>query len=272
LSRSFVSKNSLRFKEFTIKIDIMMVTRFGIDRSNRGAALLLLEVRMIAIDEVREGSPSPPSSPLTTRHTCNLISESSENSFSSDGRSNPITEDVTTPRKLRCRAVSVCSQDTPSLIQDTFVVPVEPEPSFIVGSEHEEDSVRSDRIPSESTLKTPTSASPFPFNPSKKFVGGEVEGTIKAKLRKKFSWKSYPELEAYLVDNRNQYMQYSSQLNYTAEQKRYNNTLTQGLLELAAREGYCFEGFTFAAIRDRIRCYYKSYVQASKKRKRRKSK
>jgi hypothetical protein len=262
----FVSKN------FTIKIDIM-VTRFGIDRSNRGAALLLLEVRMIAFGEIREGSPSPspPSSPLTIRSTCNLISESSENSFSSDGGSNPVTVDVTTTRNLRCRAVSICSQDTSSLIQDTFVI--EPEPSFIVASEHEEDSVvRSDGIPSESTPKNPNSATPFPFNPSNKFVGGEVDGPIKAKLRKKFSWKSYPELEAYLVDNRKQYMQYSSQLNYTAEQKRYNNTLTQGLLEVASREGYCFEGFTFAAIRDRIRCYYKSYVQASKKRKRRKIK
>jgi hypothetical protein len=86
-------------------------------------------------------------------------------------------------------------------------------------------------------------------------------------LKKKFSWKSFPELEKYLIDHRVQYLQYSNQLNYTAEQKRYNNWLTQGLLDLAAEEGYIFEDFTFAAVRDRIRCYYKSYVQAAKKKK-----
>jgi len=94
--------------------------------------------------------------------------------------------------------------------------------------------------------------------------------SVRAVLRKKFSWKSFPELEAYLIEHRPRYLQYSSQLNYTAEQKRYNNSLTQGLLDLAAENGYLFEGFTFAAVRDRIRCYYKSYVQAVKKKKRKK--
>jgi len=104
------------------------------------------------------------------------------------------------------------------------------------------------------------------------FVGGTVEDgqPVRGVLRKKFSWKSYPELEAYLVENRARYLEFSSRLNYTSEQKRYNNSLTQGLLDLAAREGYLFEGFTFAAVRDRIRCYYKSYVQAIKKQKRKK--
>ena len=112
----------------------------------------------------------------------------------------------------------------------------------------------------------------LPFNPSNKFVGDKIPGPVRAVLRKKFSWKSYPELEDYLVKNRLEYLQYSSSLNYTAEQKRYNNTLTQGLLDLAADVGYVFEGFTFAAIRDRIRCYYKSYVQALKKKKRKSKK
>ncbi|GKY92275.1 hypothetical protein MPSEU_000198600 [Mayamaea pseudoterrestris] len=87
-------------------------------------------------------------------------------------------------------------------------------------------------------------------------------------LRPKFSWKTYPELESYLVEHRSKYLQFSSQRNYTRDQKRYNNKLTQGLLALASESGYVFEGFTFAAIRDRIRCYYKSYVQACKKKKR----
>lgn len=104
----------------------------------------------------------------------------------------------------------------------------------------------------------------------REFVGATTAGSqIRGVLRKKFSWKHYPELEDYLVQNRAQYLQYSSQLNYTAEQKLYNNRLTKGLLELANEQGYVFEEFTFAAVRDRIRCYYKSCVQAAKKKRKR---
>jgi hypothetical protein len=115
--------------------------------------------------------------------------------------------------------------------------------------------------PTEVILQRPSSS---------KLVGTQVKGPVKAVLQRKFSWKNYDALETYLVEHRNEYLQYSSELNYTAEQKLYNNQLTQGLLDLAEREGYQFEGFTFAAIRDRIRCYYKSYVQANKKKKKRK--
>ncbi|KAL7473763.1 hypothetical protein ACHAXS_014234 [Conticribra weissflogii] len=86
-------------------------------------------------------------------------------------------------------------------------------------------------------------------------------------LRKKFSWRNYPELEEYLIANRTEYLRHSA-LNYTAEQKHFNNRLTEGLLELAAKHNYIFDEscFNFVAVRDRIRCYYKSYVQSSKKR------
>jgi hypothetical protein len=86
-------------------------------------------------------------------------------------------------------------------------------------------------------------------------------------LRRKFSWRNYPELEAYLLAHRAAYLAHSA-LNYTAAQKRFNNRLTEGLLALAARLNYVFdEGcFGFVAVRDRIRCYYKSYVQGAKKR------
>jgi len=86
-------------------------------------------------------------------------------------------------------------------------------------------------------------------------------------LRKKFSWRNYPELEEYLIANRTDYLRHSA-LNYTAEQKHFNNRLTEGLLELAAKLNYVFDEtcFNFVAVRDRIRCYYKSYVQSSKKR------
>lgn len=248
-----------------------MVARSA-DRSSHRAALLLLQVRMIAIGEVRDHDHPLP--------TCGLLAWSEEDSKASYDVLKPSAstteQKVHAARKLRCRTVSLCSQDelkldspSPTMTSITSVL-VEPDsPVAFLGSP--KSSSRSERICWEQTRKASV-ATPLPFSPSSKFVGETVEAPLKATLRKKFSWKSYPELEAYLVENREQYMQYSSQLNYTAEQKRYNNTLTQGLLELASQEGYRFEGFTFAAIRDRIRCYYKSFVQASKKRKRRKSK
>eukprot|EP00934_Nitzschia_sp_Nitz4_P007304 Nitzschia sp. Nitz4//scaffold45_size130396//15426//16217//NITZ4_003430-RA/size130396-processed-gene-0.174-mRNA-1//1//CDS//3329552341//7294//frame0 len=93
-------------------------------------------------------------------------------------------------------------------------------------------------------------------------------GVVRATLRKKFSWKQYPELEEYLMNNQEEYFQFSSK-NYTAEQRKYNNRLTRGLLDLAAAEGYVFEEFTFPMVRDRIRCYYKSHSQSAKKKRRR---
>mmetsp|Transcript_80151 Transcript_80151/g.120470 ORF Transcript_80151/g.120470 Transcript_80151/m.120470 type:complete len:243 (+) Transcript_80151:253-981(+) len=101
------------------------------------------------------------------------------------------------------------------------------------------------------------------------FVGQSTKaGTVRATLKKKFSWKQYPELEGYLLDNQEEYFEYSSR-NYTAEQRKYNNDLTRGLLDLAASEGYAFEDFTFSMVRDRIRCYYKSHSQSAKKKRKR---
>jgi hypothetical protein len=77
----------------------------------------------------------------------------------------------------------------------------------------------------------------------------------------------FSQLEEFLIANRPEYLRHSA-LNYTAEQKHFNNRLTEGLLEIAARHNYVFDEscFNFVAVRDRIRCYYKSYVQSSKKR------
>jgi len=87
---------------------------------------------------------------------------------------------------------------------------------------------------------------------------------------KKFSWKAYPELEEFLIDNREEYLSYSAR-NYTIEQRDYNNRLTSRLLEHAEDSGYptVFENCAFSAVRDRIRSYYKSYVQSFKRRKER---
>lgn len=97
--------------------------------------------------------------------------------------------------------------------------------------------------------------------------GGRSVHSAPIILRKKFSWRNYAELEEYLIANRAEYLRHSA-LNYTAEQKHFNNQLTEGLLELAAKLNYVFDEtcFNFVTVRDRIRCYYKSYVQSSKKR------
>lgn len=86
-------------------------------------------------------------------------------------------------------------------------------------------------------------------------------------LKKKFSWKKYPPLEKFLLANRDEYIRHST-LNYTLQQKQYNNNLTKQMIELAAQCGLIFDDndFSFVTIRDRIRCYYKSYVQSLKKR------
>ena len=70
-----------------------------------------------------------------------------------------------------------------------------------------------------------------------------------------------------MIANRDDYLEHSSK-NYTAEQKQYNNWLTEQLLAVAEQHNYTFDpdDFNFVAIRDRIRCYYKSYVQTARKR------
>ena len=119
-----------------------------------------------------------------------------------------------------------------------------------------------------SSASTSTSASikNIPQSPlSKKPIEQKTTQKTRAVLRKKFSWKHYPELETFLIDNREEYLRHSA-LNYTMEQKNYNNNLTHELIALANSSGYVFdEAFTFVMIRDRIRCYFKSYVQSRKK-------
>merc|ERR1719223_94910 len=92
-------------------------------------------------------------------------------------------------------------------------------------------------------------------------------GMKKTILRRKCAWKNYPELEAFLIANRDEYLRHSA-MNYTVQQKQYNNRLTERLLEVATENGYVFdnEEFSFVTVRDRIRCYFKSYVQSSRKR------
>lgn len=78
---------------------------------------------------------------------------------------------------------------------------------------------------------------------------------------------SLVQLEQFLIANREEYLRHSA-LNYTLQQKQYNNLLTERLLELATQHGYVFDtkDFGFVTVRDRIRCYYKSFVQSARKR------
>lgn len=67
--------------------------------------------------------------------------------------------------------------------------------------------------------------SPVPSPPfNKDFVGDTLPDGVELKfvLRKKFSWKSFPKLENYLLDHRQQYLEYSNSLNYTKAQKDYS--------------------------------------------------
>lgn len=144
-----------------------------------------------------------------------------------------------------------------------------------------EERLEGDRFPA------PTSFAPYTYVQ-------QPNSESKTLLRKKFSWKHYPEvrirrpayilsrfnftgisriilfllqLERFLVENREEYLEHSSR-NYTVAQKQYNNMLTERLLEVAEKAGYAFDQdeFNFVSIRDRIRCYYKSYVQTVRKR------
>ena len=74
-------------------------------------------------------------------------------------------------------------------------------------------------------------------------------------------------LEAFLIANRSEYLRHST-LNYTVQQRKYNTLLTDRTITHALDLGYEFDesDFSFVVIRDRIRCYYKSYVQAQRKR------
>ena len=85
-------------------------------------------------------------------------------------------------------------------------------------------------------------------------------------IRKKFNWRHYPELQQFLIHNRDEYIHHST-LNYTSKQKEYNNILTNRMFILAAQHGYMFhpDDFSFVTLRDRIRCYYKGYIQHMKK-------
>jgi hypothetical protein len=248
--------------------------------SSQDAAKLLLQVRRIAIDELIHGdSLAAPVTPVQrprifvpTRHVSLAITTSPS---SNQGNRRKIDS---SPPNIRFRTVSICSHDIEESTTAGHVSPLQDHPSrsresperlertsfpTCIKNIDEEESIDATHLPDS---HKDYHGSPY----SNKYVGDKLPEGVKTRdvLRKKFSWKSFPELETYLVDHRLKYLECSNALNYTKAQKLYNNQLTQGLLDLAGKEGYIFEGFTFAAVRDRIRCFYKSFVQATKKKKR----
>jgi len=93
------------------------------------------------------------------------------------------------------------------------------------------------------------------------------DGSDTMLIMKRFCWRDFPELENILISNRREYLSFSSR-NYSPAQKKFNNNLTASIIKTAEECGYKFspQHFDFSAVRDRIRCFYKSYVQGEKKR------
>ena len=58
------------------------------------------------------------------------------------------------------------------------------------------------------------------------------------------------QLEDFLIANRDEYLRHSA-MNYTSQQRQYNNRLTERLLELAARHGYVFDEEDFGEYQGR---------------------
>lgn len=227
------------------------------------AAFILIQVATIASNEINE----------TTRNKRTLVGYTlTENIVSCDGNSNhPLSDELIDVERheeslgIRGRSISLSSTETKNL-------PLRSPPSSpCIGT--------SNVPPSEILVQAfPPIMELIPSSPpitSRKkakvgkgkimCVGQTTPHRLKGVLHKKFSWKNFHELEDFLVLHRDEYFQHSCNHNYSATQKEYNNALTNELLDLASGLGYTFEEFTFAEIRDRIRCYYKSYLQALKK-------
>lgn len=169
-----------------------------------------------------------------------------------------------TDEQSRPRAISYASHEVP-IRSAAFLLQLQPSssstrPIMTHHVHHERPLAPKATLVSKPCLKkTPTTATATSTNSTEK------PPTII--LRKKFSWKHYPPLEDFLIANREEYLRFST-MNYTIQQKKYNNTLTEQMIALANAEGYIFDSkdFSFVTVRDRIRCYYKSYVQSLKKR------
>jgi hypothetical protein len=83
-----------------------------------------------------------------------------------------------------------------------------------------------------------------------------------------FVWRNYPLLQQVLLQNMDQYYHWSKSKERKKDAMIFNDQLTKLVRETAFNHGYsfCAELQTHKALRDRIRCFYKTHVQNSKKR------
>ncbi|KAL7577369.1 hypothetical protein ACA910_002100 [Epithemia clementina (nom. ined.)] len=82
-----------------------------------------------------------------------------------------------------------------------------------------------------------------------------------------FVWSHYPPLEKVLRDHMEEYYHLSLQKRQSAAQQAFNNELVQIVRQVARKDwGWTIPTLDDKALRDRIRCYYKTHIQNAKKR------
>lgn len=258
--------------EFSSNVD-QVFTQTRKSNEHQGANLLLsvanIVLKEIGSEDIDWGDDSPSDPPpLSLVETENMYRSRTENCGDADTRSESYSLTNTTSLDLsRIRAVSIDASYEGSSGKRSPVFDCSSKSNAALISPGNSPVWR--RNPKRKSNMKNLVLNKHCDIPTKKSVQAKrhLSGPVKTILRKKFSWKNYPELEAFLIANREEYLRHSA-LNYTVQQKQYNNTLTERLLELAADNGYVFdeEAFSFVTVRDRIRCYFKSYVQSAKKR------